>query len=114
MVKKSIRKIVHDFCKVMLEDGIDFDRIILYGSYADGKWREDSDIDVAVVSKSFGKDRVDEGMQLFRLAGAIDPRLEPIPISLDSYEHDTWIPLIHEIKSNGVEISFAKSSFKSN
>ena len=110
MVKKSIRKIVHDFCKVMLEDGIDFDRIILYGSYVGGKCREDSDIDVAVVSRNFGKDRVNEGMQLFRLAGAVDPRLEPVPISLDSYEHDTWIPLIYEIKLNGVEISFAGSS----
>ena len=113
MVKKSIRKIVHDFCKVMLEDGIDFDRIILYGSYAGSKWREDSDIDVAVVSKSFGKDRVNERMQLFRLAGAVDPRLEPISISLDSYEHDTWIPLIYEIKLHGVEIPFPKSSVQS-
>lgn len=105
---------MHDFCKIMLEDGIDFDRIILYGSYAGDKWREDSDIDVAVVSKSFGKDRVNEGMQLFRLAGAVDPRLEPIPISLDSYEHDTWIPLIYEIKLNGVEISFPKSNVQAN
>jgi predicted nucleotidyltransferase len=43
--------------------------------------RPDSDIDVAVISKDFGKDRVEEGMTLFRIAGKIDPRLEPVPFS---------------------------------
>jgi len=52
--------------------------------------RPDSDIDVAVVSKNFGKDRVEEGMLLFRIAGKIDPRLEPVPISQKIYENDTW------------------------
>lgn len=66
--------------------------------------RPDSDIDVAVVSKNFGKDRVEEGMLLFRIAGKIDPRLEPVPISQKIYEDDTWIPLIHEIREKGVEL----------
>jgi predicted nucleotidyltransferase len=69
-----------------------------------GKTRPDSDIDVAVVSKYFGKDRVEEGMLLFRIAGKIDPRLEPVPISQKIYENDTWIPLIHEIREKGVEL----------
>lgn len=69
-----------------------------------GKVRPDSDIDVAVVSKNFGKDRVEEGMLLFRIAGKIDPRLEPVPISQKIYEDDTWIPLIHEIREKGVEL----------
>ena len=69
-----------------------------------GKTRPDSDIDVAVVSKNFGKDRVEEGMLLFRIAGKIDPRLEPVPISQKIYENDTWIPLIHEIREKGVEL----------
>jgi len=66
--------------------------------------RPDSDIDVAVISKNFGKDRVEEGMILFRIAGKIDPRIEPIPISSESYENDTWIPLIYEIRQKGFEI----------
>ena len=42
--------------------------MILYGSYAKGKAHPDSDIDVAVVSKHFGKDKVEEGIMLFELA----------------------------------------------
>jgi predicted nucleotidyltransferase len=48
------------------------DRVILYGSYAAEKGRRDSDIDVAIVSRDFGKDRVEEGMALYRIAGKVD------------------------------------------
>jgi hypothetical protein len=41
---------------------------------------------------------------LLQIAWRIDPRLEPIPISSDPYEKDTWVPLIYEIKEKGVEV----------
>jgi hypothetical protein len=34
----------------------------------------------------------------------IDPRIEPVPISLSSYENDAWIPIIYEIRKNGIEL----------
>jgi predicted nucleotidyltransferase len=104
MGKDRSVKIVRKFIKALKQEGIPVDRVILYGSYAREKTRPDSDIDVAVISRNFGKDRVEEGMTLFRIAGKIDPRLEPIPISSDSYENDTWIPLIYEIKQKGIEL----------
>ena len=104
MAKREAIKTIKKFIKALKQEGIPVDRVILYGSYAKGKTRPDSDIDVAVVSKSFGQDRVEEGMALFRIAGKIDPRLEPVPISSDSYEKDTWVPLIYEIKEKGIEL----------
>jgi predicted nucleotidyltransferase len=104
MAKDRSVRIVRKFIKALKQEGISVDRVILYGSYAKGKTRPDSDIDVAVISKNFGKDRVEEGMSLFRIAGKIDPRLEPIPISSHSYEKDTWVPLIYEIKEKGIEL----------
>jgi predicted nucleotidyltransferase len=104
MGKDRSVKIVRKFIKALKQEGIPVDRVILYGSYARERTRPDSDIDVAVISRNFGKDRVEEGMTLFRIAGKIDPRLEPIPISSDSYENDTWIPLIYEIKQKGIEL----------
>ena len=104
MAKPKAVKSIKRFIKALTQEGITVDRVVLYGSYARGKTRPDSDIDVAVISKDFGKDRVEEGMTLFRIAGKIDPRLEPIPISSDSYENDTWIPLIYEIKEKGIEL----------
>jgi len=104
VAKPKAVKSIKRFIKALTQEGITVDRVVLYGSYARGKTRPDSDIDVAVISKDFGKDRVEEGMTLFRIAGKIDPRLEPIPISSDSYENDTWIPLIYEIKEKGIEL----------
>ena len=104
MGKNQPIKVIRKFVKALKQEGIAVDRVILYGSYATGKTRPDSDIDVAVVSKHFGRDRVEKGMNLFRIAGKIDPRIEPIPISSESYEKDTWIPLIYETKQKGIEV----------
>jgi predicted nucleotidyltransferase len=65
----------------------------------------DSDIDVAIISPDFGKDRFREGTKLFEIACAVDPLIEPVPISTEAYENDTWIPLIYEIRENGVEVN---------
>jgi hypothetical protein len=43
-------------------------------------------------------------MKLFRIAGEIDTRLEPVPISVQAFENDTWIPLIYEIREKGVDL----------
>jgi len=34
----------------------------------------------------------------------VDPRIEPVPVSLQSWKEDMWVPLFYEIKKNGVEI----------
>ncbi|MEW6685804.1 MAG: nucleotidyltransferase domain-containing protein [Candidatus Edwardsbacteria bacterium] len=104
MVEESVIKKVKKFVDILKRKGIRIDKIILYGSYVRGNPRGESDIDVAVISRDFGKDRTEEGMTLFRIAGDVDPRIEPIPISLKSYEEDTWLPLIYEIRTKGVEI----------
>ena len=104
MDRRQVIKIIRRFVKELKHRDISVDRIVLYGSYVRGQARPDSDIDIAVVSKNFGKDRVEEGMLLFRIAGKIDPRLEPVPISLKAYENNTWVPLIYEIREKGKEV----------
>jgi predicted nucleotidyltransferase len=107
MGKNQALKIVRKFVKRLRQEGIAVDRAILYGSFAAGKERRDSDIDVAIVSRDFGKDRIEEGMLLYRIAGKVDSRLEPVPVSVDAFENDTWIPLIYEIRAKGQELNIA-------
>ena len=104
MDKIKAVKVIKKFVEKLKREGISIDHVILYGSYASGRMRPDSDIDVAVISRNFGKDRVEEGMNLFRIAGKIDSRIAPVPISTKVYENDTWIPLIYEIREKGVRI----------
>jgi len=107
MDKNQALKIIKKFVKRLRQEGISVDRVFLYGSYAAEKARRDSDIDVAIVSRDFGKDRVEEGMALYRIAGKVDTRLEPVPISVEAYENETWLPLIYEIRSKGLELRVA-------
>jgi len=44
---------VDRFSQALRELGVRASRVVLYGSYAKGNWREDSDIDVVVVSSDF-------------------------------------------------------------
>jgi predicted nucleotidyltransferase len=104
MVEKEILVKLRAFQAAIEKAGIRVEKIILYGSRAAGACHEDSDIDVAVVSPDFGKDRFEEGVRLFQIAFKIDPRIEPIPISTESYKNDTWVPLVYEIREKGVAV----------
>ena len=103
-IEKDIAEKIEQLRGTLKKKGIRVTKIILYGSRASGKHHKDSDIDVAIVSPDFGKDRVEEGMMLFEIACDIDPRFEPVPLSVKSYKKDTWVPLIYEIRKNGKEI----------
>src|SRR5574341_996900 len=104
MVQAEIREKLREFSKVLRKKGIRITKIILYGSYAAGTFHKDSDIDVAIISPDFGRDRFEEGVELFEIACKIDPRLEPVPVSLESFKKNTWLPLIYEIREKGVEV----------
>ena len=105
--REIIEEKVRQFVTELKKEKIRVTRVILYGSRVSGKAHEYSDIDVAIVSPDFGKDRYEEGARLFEIASEIDPRIEPVPISVESYENDTWIPLIYEIRENGLELKAA-------
>ena len=107
MVDPEINTIILRFVNVLTLKGIRVEKVILYGSYASGKIHAGSDLDVAIVSPDFGKDRFEEGKMLLQLAWRVDPRISPIPISSESYERDTWIPLIYEIRKKGIELKVA-------
>lgn len=107
MVNSEIKDIVIKFVNALINKGIQVEKAILFGSYLSGRYSNYSDIDIAIVSPDFGKDRFEEGKILFQTAWRVDPRIEPIPISSESYENDTWVPLIYEIRHNGLEIKAA-------
>ena len=107
MVDREVRKKITAFVKELKRQKIRVAKVILYGSRASGTVHRYSDIDVAVVSPDFGKDRYREGVKLFEIAARVDPLLEPVPISLESYKNDTWIPLIYEIRTKGIELKAA-------
>jgi len=52
--------------------------IVLFGSYAQGNARDDSDIDVAVIFNGFSGNHWETSTKLWELTCNIDDRIEPI------------------------------------
>ncbi|HLP59239.1 MAG TPA: nucleotidyltransferase domain-containing protein [Candidatus Deferrimicrobium sp.] len=105
LAKREIIDIIRKYGEKLKEQGINFQKIILFGSYAANTERRDSDIDIAVVSEDFGKDRFKERVVLTKIAYYIDARIEPHPVNLKEFINDSWKTIIHEIKSKGIEIA---------
>ncbi|MDR0823161.1 MAG: nucleotidyltransferase domain-containing protein, partial [Endomicrobium sp.] len=60
-------------------------RVYLFGSYAKNEYKQDSDIDVAVVSDVFKDDPVDDFVMLSMFGYDIDSRIEPHPFLIKDF-----------------------------
>ena len=98
----EVKKRIEDFITSIKDDGIKVNKVVLFGSYAKGEAREDSDIDLCVVSDDFGKDRISEMQYLFKKATKIDPRIEAIPFSSNRFSYDDNSPMIYLVKKEGI------------
>lgn len=79
------------------------EKIYLFGSYAKNRADETSDIDVCVVSPSFGVNYSDEEMELIRMAVKFDSRISPVPYSPRDIQ-DKFSQLAHEITTYGISL----------
>lgn len=74
----------------------------LFGSFAQGKEREESDIDVALIVENM-PDFFSTQRQLRKLRRNIDLRIEPHPIQAQDFNSSN--PFAYEIKKTGIEIN---------
>ena len=100
---EKIKKTIQEYVRLLEADGFPVEKVLLYGSYAKGKSKRDSDIDICVVSPKFGKDTIKELQYLLKQTHDVDERIEPYPVSSKEYR-ETASPLIYEIKKYGKEI----------
>lgn len=103
---KQIEKIIKEYILLLKDDGFNIEKILLYGSYAKGEQKKNSDIDICIISDKFGKNPTEEGKYLFRKLWLMEnANIEPIGYSPDYfYNKDNHSPLINEIKKTGVEL----------
>ena len=75
----------------------------VFGSRVKGKAREDSDLDICVISDSFGKDRHGSRVKLMHLGREVSDLIEPHPMTVADFE-DKYNPLAIEIKKTGIKV----------
>ena len=101
--KSSLKKIIKTYIEELRNHGIPVNEVILFGSCARGGGKEESDIDVAIVSEAFSGDRFEDRRRIVPLRRGIDSRIEPIPLTPDEFASGG--NLIDEIKRTGVKIA---------
>jgi uncharacterized protein len=102
MADKS-NKTIKNIKKYILElerNRIPIKKAFLFGSYARGLARPESDIDVALISDVFSGDRFKDRQRIIPLRRKIDSRIEPLPFTPEDFDNGGM--LAEEIKKNGI------------
>ena len=87
--------------------GVEVKKIILYGSYAAGTARKDSDLDLVVVSDAFRDMDLWERLWLLgqAQAGIREKPMEILGLTEEEYESDNVDTFIRdEVKAKGIEV----------
>ena len=96
MDKAKARKLVEQYANIVINNMV-VNKIILYGSYARGDYRKDSDIDVAVIvpKESVSKNIIDDMAKLFKLRRNISTDIEPV-LLIDEEDASGFLDSISE------------------
>ena len=108
MDNKEYIKVINElkeYIKIVKNDFF-ISQIILFGSYAKGTATMDSDVDIALISKEFGKIPLLEKMKLFELRSELHliHEIQPVPFSIDDFNEESDF-FIQEIKKTGKDIT---------
>ena len=95
--KNTIEKQIKQFREAIAKD-IPVKKLLLYGSYAKGTARADSDIDIMVViDRKPRANKIKMTAQLFKYAMKINPNIEPRCIFWDEYKNPPRASILEEI-----------------
>lgn len=108
MAKKTLlnakpKELLRQYSQELKKAQIPVEKLILFGSYAKGKPKPWSDLDVCVVSKKFGKNSFREMVRLSHIAARVDSLIEAHPYHPRDLK-DKWDPLASEIRQHGVAV----------
>jgi uncharacterized protein len=98
----EIKNIIDIFSEQLKTNNITIQQLYLFGSYCNGTARDDSDIDLAIVSESFSGIRIDDRSMILPIRRKVDLRIDPFPFHPSDFNE--FDPLAIEIIRNGVKI----------
>jgi len=105
MAPKPVVGVVRRYLAKLMEAGIPVVSGILYGSFARGAARRESDIDLLVLSPAFDGTKDEKQVDtLWHMAWRVDSRIEPIAVGVKEFETDTGSPLIGIARQEGIVV----------
>ncbi|NCC25321.1 MAG: nucleotidyltransferase domain-containing protein [Deltaproteobacteria bacterium] len=100
--KDAVIRDVKKYIVALRENGIPVERAVLFGSWAKGMAREESDVDVALISSFFTGDRFLDRRKIVPLRRHINNNIEPMPFCPEDFASGG--NLVDEIKRYGEDI----------
>jgi len=103
--KNQIEKTVSEFVKEISKD-FKINQVILFGSYAQGRPREESDIDIAIVSSDFqGKPEMEILQYLSRKSMQFDTSLEVVAFTPEDLASPDPRSFSYQVKTFGIPLA---------
>lgn len=104
MSKIEAKKVVKKYAEILKKNNYPYSAIYLFGSYASGKQKEWSDMDVAIVSDKLRRNYDKNRFLLWKLRMDIDTRIEPHGFTKKEFK-DELNPVAREVRKTGIRIA---------
>lgn len=101
LLSDSPENLIGRYIQILQQAGVSPEQVIMFGSFAKGTNKSWSDLDLCIVSKRFGKNSLQEGMDLAALATRVDSMIEPHPYHPNGL-HNRYDSLAQEILAHGI------------
>jgi predicted nucleotidyltransferase len=103
MVDRAIIDSIQRYLRALLNRGLEPSFGVLFGSQVKGNTHQWSDIDLVVVARRFDEtDEYEPRALLWRVAGRLDARIEPVACGLKQWEEDDGTPIFEVARRDGV------------
>ena len=101
MAQREIINIAKKYLEYLKKEKFEISSAYLFGSYAKGTNKPESDIDIAFIFNEL-KDEIEMQIELMKLRRKFDLRIEPHPFEKKDLEEEN--PFLHEILQTGIII----------
>lgn len=106
MLTREATALVKRYLRSVRDAGIPVSQGIVYGSYARGEQRRDSDIDLLVISPLFDRKKGSATFDLlWKLRRGTDYRVEPIPVGLNEFLNRKGSAILAAAREEGIAVA---------
>lgn len=104
--RRKIKGIIKRFEAELMKLNIRPQKIIIFGSYASGRPREDSDIDIVVISEDFKDLNLRERLEILGLAaGRVFEPIEALGYTPEEAKNASPVSILSEALTSGIVMS---------
>ena len=98
----QIKNLIEKYISALEKEDFHIEKAFLFGSYSKGKADEWSDIDIALVSKTFEGVRFSDRSKIRKITLSVSSDLSPLPFRPEDFTSEN--PFVREILEKGIRI----------